>query len=60
MAYMVRPAGEWICSFLAMFLRWVMTVLVEMHRWSAISLLDIPCTKATITSFSRSLRASGF
>ena len=55
---MVSPAGECICSFLAMFLRCVMTVLTEMKRWSAISLLLIPWTSATMTSRSLSLRDS--
>ena len=55
---MVSPAGLWICNFLAMLRRWVITVLMLMHRWSAISLLVIPWTREIITSRSRSERAS--
>ena len=54
-AKIVNPAEEWICSLEAMLRRWVVTVLNEIHKISAISLLDLPLATMATISFSRLL-----
>ena len=50
---MVSPAGVWICNLLQMLRRWVVTVWIERHSLSAISLLLIPQATAATISHSR-------